>query len=246
MKHDFLVLGMFRLPFLIPAAQQARLDGISIRHTKQHSRILVFVPAEFFITRQLFQPAFQLFLQRLRHKNDAGRFFVFGGFQNQAGGAVFPPIREDVQHAVRVTFLHGSFAGTLEGLVDGNRSTAIAALKIQILRHNAQQLPLPQRADQCHVNGQMQQRVLNVIKGRCHLLVVPYLALIGGFSRRIAGNGAFAYDVPFHGVGKGGAQQAMDLVQRGAGQKALLLFGGQRLFHAVNILTAGRFGQSAV
>ena len=52
--------------------------------------------------------------------------------------------------------------------------------------------------------------------------------------------------VPFHRIGKGGFQQGVDFVNRGAGQQPLLLLLGQVLLHTVHILPAGGLGKGGI
>ena len=52
--------------------------------------------------------------------------------------------------------------------------------------------------------------------------------------------------VPFHRIGKGGLQQGVDFVNRGAGQQPLLLLFGQGLLYAVDVLPAGSLGKGSI
>ena len=52
--------------------------------------------------------------------------------------------------------------------------------------------------------------------------------------------------VPFHRIGKGGFQQGVDFVNRGAGQQPLLPLFGQGLLYAVDVLPAGSLGKGSI
>ena len=92
----------------------------------------------------------------------------------------------------------------------------------------------------------MECRVLDGLQRRQHGLFVPdgtFLAVrLGCFT----GQGNLVDEVPLHCIGKCGLEQRVDFVDRGAGQHPLLLFVGQGLLYAVDVLPAWGLGKGGI
>lgn len=92
----------------------------------------------------------------------------------------------------------------------------------------------------------MQGGVFDSLQGCQHGFLVPDGALLDIDLGGITGQGNLVDQVPFHRIGKGGFQQSVDFVNRGAGQQPLLLLVGKLLFHTVHILPAGGLGKGSI
>ena len=92
----------------------------------------------------------------------------------------------------------------------------------------------------------MQDGVLHAVQSRPHLLYRPDGALLRGLLGAVHGNRAFDKDASLYGILEGCTQQPMNLVDRRAGKKPLLLLFGQFLLLSLDIRTAGRFAQGRV
>ena len=92
----------------------------------------------------------------------------------------------------------------------------------------------------------MQGRVLDGLQRCQHGFLVPDGAFLDVDLGGITGQGNLVDQVPFHRIGKGGFQQGVDFVNRGAGQQPLLLLLGQVLLHTVHILPAGGLGKGGI
>ena len=86
------------------------------------------------------------------------------------------------------------------------------------------------------MHRQMECRVLDGLQRRQHRLFIPDGALLAVRLGRFTGQGNLVDQIPFHRIGKGGFQQGVDFVDRGAGQQPFLLLISQGLLYAVNIL----------
>ena len=96
------------------------------------------------------------------------------------------------------------------------------------------------------MHRQMQGGVLDGLQGCQHGFLVPDGAFLDIDLGGITGQGNLVDQVPFHRIGKGGFQQGVDFVNRGAGQQPLLLLLGQVLLHTVHILPAGGLGKGGI
>ena len=96
------------------------------------------------------------------------------------------------------------------------------------------------------MHRQMQGRVLDGLQGCQHGLFIPDGAILDIDLGGITGQRNLVDQVPFHRIGKGGFQQGVDFVNRGAGQQPLLLLLGQVLLHTVHILPAGGLGKGGI
>ena len=96
------------------------------------------------------------------------------------------------------------------------------------------------------MHRQMQGRILDGLQRCQHGFLVPDGAFLDVDLGGITGQGNLVDQVPFHRIGKGGFQQGVDFVNRGAGQQPLLLLLGQVLLHTVHILPAGGLGKGGI
>ena len=96
------------------------------------------------------------------------------------------------------------------------------------------------------MHRQMQGRVLDGLQRRQHRLFIPDGALLAVRLGRFTGQGNLVDQIPFHRIGKGGFQQRVDFVDRGAGQQPFLLLISQGLLYAVNILPTRGLGKGGI
>ena len=119
-------------------------------------------------------------------------------------------------------------------------------VKVEILRLQSENLALPQREDHTQMYRQMKGGVVHRLQGCQHGVLIPDGALLGVDLGRVAGERRLVDQVPLDRVGKGGFQQGMHLVNGGAGQQPLFLFGAQLLFFTLDVLAAGSPAQGRV
>ena len=96
------------------------------------------------------------------------------------------------------------------------------------------------------MHRQMQGRVLDGLQGCQHGFLVPDGAFLAVRLGRFTGQGNLVDQIPFHRIGKGGFQQRVDFVDRGAGQQPFLLLISQGLLYAVNILPTRGLGKGGI
>ena len=96
------------------------------------------------------------------------------------------------------------------------------------------------------MHRQMECRVLDGLQRCQHGLFIPDGALLVVCLGCITGQGNLVDQVPFHRIGKGGFQQGVDFVDRGAGQQLFLLLISQSLLYAVNILPTRGLGKGGI
>ncbi len=92
----------------------------------------------------------------------------------------------------------------------------------------------------------MQDGDIHTVQSRPHLLYRPDGALLRGLLGAVHGNRAFDKDAPLYGILEGCTQQPMNLVDRRAGKKPLLLLFRQFLLLSLDIRTARRFAQGRI
>ena len=96
------------------------------------------------------------------------------------------------------------------------------------------------------MHRQMECGVLNSLQRCQHGAFIPDGAFfgvdLGGFTR----SRRFVDQIPVNGIRKGGLQERVDFVNRGAGQQPLLLVFRKLLFLAVNVLAAWGLAQGGV
>ena len=147
---------------------------------------------------------------------------------------------------IGVEFFQSVLVGSLHGLVHQNRAASIRSLEVQITRLQAENFTLTEREDHAQMHRQMQGRVLDGLQRCQHGFLVPDGAFLDVDLWCITGKGNLVNQVPFHRIGKGGFQQGVDFVDGGAGQQPLLLFVGQGLLYAVDVLPAGSLGKGSI
>lgn len=199
-----------------------------------------------FLARQLFQPVPQLCFQRFGHKDVPNRIFVLGRFQHQRRAAALALIGENAQNAVGIAALQGIFTHALQGFVDLHLAAPVCTVKVQVLGRDAENLARAQGTDECQVDSEVQHFILDGIQRLGDHLAAPDGTFLGIAFGRVTRDRAFVDQVPFGCVVERRAQNAVDLIQRCAGQKPRLLFFRQFLLCAVLVQPTGRFAQGFV
>ena len=245
-EHDLFKLWMLRSPQAVPFCQQLRCDGQAIREPEQLPAVAVLFWGVLLVLLELFKPCQKLRFQRFGHIQDAVGLLGLWLFQDERGLAALTPVRERVVDLLGVELFQSVLVGSLHGLIDRDGATPIGGIEIQITRLQAENFALTERKDHAHVHCQMQGGVLDGLQGCQHGFLVPDGALLDVDLWCITGKGNLVNQVPFHRIGKGGFQQGVDFVDGGAGQQPLLLFVGQGLLYAVDVLPAGSLGKGSI